>query len=127
MPIREVDRAPQVAYIEQHADLIHGHQIDLIGQIEWLLRAVRHTMELVEPLRSLPHRVVEELPNGEKEKVLERLAEELKGLDSLLLQQHDTGAAMLAITRQMMYRVRALLQASHVEQVLAEKERRHDG
>ena len=127
MPIREIDRAPQVAYIEQHADLIHSHQLDLIGQIEWLLRAVRHTMELVDPLRSLPHRVVEELPNGEKEKVLERLAEELKGLDSLLLQQHDTGAAMLAITRQMMYRVRALLQATHVEQVRAEKERRHDG
>lgn len=127
MPIRDIDRAPQVEFIEHSADLLAVHQLDLLGQIEEELRAVRHTMLAIEQLRPLPNRVIEELPNGEKQKVLEQLTVELKGLDSLLLQQHDTGAAMLAITRQMMYRVRALLQASHVEQVRAEKGRRDDG
>jgi hypothetical protein len=86
------ERERQIDAFEQEAELLVVYQLDLIAQIEKQLRAVRHTLGLVEKLRSAPYRVGPELTNSQRRETLETLSDELTELESQLAMQHESCA-----------------------------------
>jgi hypothetical protein len=51
------DRVSSLASIEQAAEMLSVHQMDLLSQLEAQLRSARHTINAVNRLRDKTHRV----------------------------------------------------------------------
>jgi enoyl-CoA hydratase/carnithine racemase len=100
------------ALVEQEAEHLVVHQLDLLAQLERQLRAVRLTMRRIEKLRGAQNRIGDELSNGQKLDTLDHLADEVHVIDRELQTQHESCQLMLATVEKMRERLRPLRQAS---------------
>ena len=104
------DRAASVTAIEAEAEVLVVHQLDLLAQLEAQVRAVRHTMQSIERLRSAKHRVGPELTNGQRDEAMTTLASELALIDHELGVQHQSCDDMQRCIREMQARLVGLRQ-----------------
>ncbi len=105
-------RASILLALEQKAEFLVAHQLDLLAQIEEHLRGVHHTMRRIERLRSARHRIGPELSNGERQQVLGGLSDELTEIDEHLVTQHQSCQMMQVIIQQMQARLTELRQVA---------------
>ena len=87
--------------LEDRAEQLTAHQLDLIAQIEGHLRAVHHTMRRIGTLRAARYRDGPGLTNGERRMALSGLASEIEAIEAQLELQEDTCREMQAIIRSM--------------------------
>ena len=97
----ELSRASVIQRLEEQAELLNAHQLDLVAQIETHLRAVHQTMRRISSLRSSRHRVGRELTNGEKRATLDALAGEIEAIENQINLQQDTCREMQTIVHRM--------------------------
>ena len=102
------DRASSLASIEQAAEMLSVHQMDLLSQLEAQLRSARHTIHAVNRLRDKTHRVGAEPTNGERTHILIQLSDEISEIDKNLLIQHQTCLDQQRLIREMQARLTAL-------------------
>ena len=88
--------------LEQQAEELNAHQLDLIAQIEAHLRAVHHTMRRIGALRSARHRVGPELSNGERRMALDDLSAQIHDIEEQLKVQEETCRSMHELVRKML-------------------------
>jgi DNA-binding transcriptional regulator YbjK len=82
------DRAQEIQVFEQDAETLAVCQLELLAQLERQLRAVHHTMQHIEKLRSVKNRVEPELSPVQGHTTLTSLDEDIEALDSHLHVEH---------------------------------------
>ena len=107
-------RQAQLEALELEAEVLVAHQLDLVAQLERQLRAVHLTMRRIEQLRSARHRRSgSDAPsNGDRDRTLVRLADELTSIDSELDTQHALCLEMQGTVEKMRLRLRAMKRQS---------------
>src|SRR3954452_14586232 len=80
--------AELAAALDNDAEVLALHQLDLLAQLEAQIRAVHHTMRCIETVRSPRFRVGPELTPAERSEALTRLSNELNSIDGELRVQH---------------------------------------
>ena len=76
--------------LEERAEQLTAHQLDLIAQVEAHLRAIHHTMRRINTMRATKFRTGPALSNGERLVALTDLAEQMIEIESHLKIQMQT-------------------------------------
>jgi hypothetical protein len=112
MAERDRQRAPIVRAFETQAELLVVNHLDLLALIEAQLRAVHHTMRLIERLRGARLRVGSQLSNGEQRTMLGGLSDEIVALDAQLMEEHECCGQMQETINNMQQLLQDLRQAA---------------
>jgi hypothetical protein len=98
--------------IEDEAEFLLAHQLDLLVQLESQLRAVRKTMAGTHTLRQQKYRVGPELTDGEQGDAMAKLGSAIEDIDGQLQVQHASCEDMLTCIRTMQARLLTLRRVS---------------
>jgi hypothetical protein len=102
------NRTREIQVLEQEAEALVAHQLDLLAQLERQLRAVHRTMRDIEKLRSARHRVGPQLTNVAREETLAHLATTIADVDSNITIEHECCGEMLVTVTAMRERIARL-------------------
>jgi hypothetical protein len=98
-------RAARLLAFEKDAELLVAHQLDLLSQIEAQLRAVHHTMQRIQRLRSAKLRVGPELTDRQRQNTLFGLSAEVEEIDNQIAEEHNCCMFMQQTVVQMQERL----------------------
>jgi hypothetical protein len=98
----EASRAAILHELEEQAEVLVAHQLDLLAQLEGQLRAVHESMRRIGMLRAAKYRIGRALTNGERRDTLVSLASEVAAIETQIQTQQASCQDMQTIIRQML-------------------------